>query len=166
MNAVVRWSGRSAGWPRGFVARRAARSGRGRDGGSTAVEAAIVAPAVVALILVAVAAGRVQTAAGTVEAAARSAARTASMARSVDGMDGAAKKAAEDAMRQQGVHCRSSKVTVVHGELVSHGVSLAKVEVTVRCEVSLGDLVGGPNVSLTKTLTGRFTSVVDRYRGP
>ncbi|MFE2177482.1 TadE/TadG family type IV pilus assembly protein [Kitasatospora sp. NPDC059462] len=156
---------RPVGWARRFAARPPGGATRGRDGGSAAIEAAIVAPAVVALILVAVAAGRVQTAGGTVEAAARSAARTASLARSVDGMDGAAKAAAEHALRQQGVHCRSSKVDVRHGELVSHGVTLATVEVTVRCEVGLGDLVGGPNLPLSKTLTGRFVSVVDRYRG-
>ncbi|MFB6892002.1 TadE/TadG family type IV pilus assembly protein [Kitasatospora sp. NPDC056327] len=156
---------RRTGRPRRFGLRRAVRSGRGRDGGSTAVEAAIVAPAVVALILVAVAAGRVQTAAGTVEAAARSAARTASLVRSVDGMKPAAKKAAEDVMRQQGVHCRRSDADARLGELVSNGVTLTTVEVTVWCEVGLGDLVGGPDVRLSKKLTGRFVSVVDRYRG-
>ncbi|WP_380281250.1 TadE/TadG family type IV pilus assembly protein [Kitasatospora purpeofusca] len=166
MSARVRCrSARPAGWVRRLAVRLPGRAARGRDGGSAAIEAAIVMPVVVALILVAVAAGRVQTAGGTVEAAARSAARTASMARSVDGMDDAAKKAAEDALRQQGVHCRSSDVEVGHGELVSHGVTLATVEVTVWCEVGLGDLIGGPDVPLTKTLTGRFVSVVDRYRG-
>ncbi|MFF2952595.1 TadE/TadG family type IV pilus assembly protein [Kitasatospora sp. NPDC057965] len=170
MSARVRYraarsAGRPAGWVRRFTVRRPTRAARRSDGGSTAVEAAIIAPAVVALILVAVAAGRVQTAGGTVEAAARSAARTASLARSVDGMDGAAKAAAEHAMEQQGVHCRTSKVEVRHGELVSHGATLATVEVTVRCEVGLGDLIGGPDVPLTKTLTGWFVSVVDRYRG-
>ncbi|MFE7559482.1 TadE/TadG family type IV pilus assembly protein [Kitasatospora sp. NPDC057500] len=155
-----------AGWVRRFAVRRPARSARGRDRGSAAIEAAIVAPAVVALILVAVAAGRVQTAGGSVEAAARSAARTASLARSVDGMDDAVEAAAEHALAQEGVHCRNTdKAALVHGELVSHGVTLATVEVTVRCEVGLGDLVGGPDVPLTKTLTGRFVSVVDRYRG-
>ncbi|MER7703130.1 TadE/TadG family type IV pilus assembly protein [Kitasatospora sp. NPDC097605] len=156
---------RPAGWERRSGVRRPTRAAGRSDRGSTAVEAAIIAPAVVALILVAVAAGRVQTAGGTVEAAARSAARTASMARSVDGMDGAAKAAAERVLEQQGVHCRSSEVDVGHGELVSHGVTLATVEVTVRCEVGLGDLLSGPDVPLTKTLTGRFVSVVDRYRG-
>ncbi|WP_328953929.1 TadE/TadG family type IV pilus assembly protein [Kitasatospora purpeofusca] len=154
---------RSGGWPRGFAARRAARSGRGRDGGSTAIEAAIVAPAVVALILVAVVAGRMQTAGGTVEAAARSAARAASMARAGD-MDAAAKASAADSMRQQGVHCRTSKVTVEKKKRTSQGVTWETVEVTVSCQVYLGDLIGGPDL-FPKTLTGWFASVVDRYRG-
>ncbi|MFJ4093343.1 TadE/TadG family type IV pilus assembly protein [Kitasatospora sp. NPDC089913] len=153
------------GWWHGFLAGRAVRSGRGRDGGSAAIEAAIVAPAVVALILVAVAAGRVQTAGGTVEAAARSAARTASLERGgTVAMDAAAKKAAADAMRQQGVYCGKSSVTVKHGKRSNQGVVWETVEVTVTCEVYLADLLGGPNV-LPKTLTGWFVSVVDRYRG-
>ncbi|MFJ4667091.1 TadE/TadG family type IV pilus assembly protein [Kitasatospora purpeofusca] len=156
---------RGGSW-HGFLVGRIARSGRGRDGGGAAIEAAIVAPAVVALILVAVAAGRVQTAGGTVEAAARSAARTASLERGgTVAMDAAAKKAAADAMRQQGVHCKKSSVTVKHGRRSNQGVDWETVEVTVTCEVYLADLIGGPNV-LPKTLTGWFVSVVDRYRGP
>ncbi|MFB8237439.1 TadE/TadG family type IV pilus assembly protein [Kitasatospora purpeofusca] len=158
-------TGRGGRW-RGLLARRTARSGRGRDGGSAAIEAAIVAPAVVALILVAVAAGRVQTAGGTVEAAARSAARTASLERGGRAaMEAAAKKAAADAMRQQGVHCKKSDTEVKPGAIRNQGVDWETVEVTVTCEVYLADLIGGPNV-LPKTLTGRFVSVVDRYRGP
>lgn len=117
----------------------------------------------VALILVAVAAGRMQTAGGTVEAAARSAARAASMARTGD-MDAAAKASAADSMRQQGVHCRTSKVTVEKKKRTSQGVTWETVEVTVKCEVYLGDLIGGPDL-FPKTLTGWFASVIDRYRG-
>lgn len=146
-----------------------ARSAHGRDGGGLAVEAAIVAPAVVGLILVAVAAGRVQTAAGTVEAAARSAARTASLERDATAMEAAAEKSAEDSMAQQGMHCvgGGKTATLTHGELVSHGITMATVTVSVRCEVALADLLGGPGRGgpLSKTLTGSFVSVVDRYRG-
>lgn len=156
--------GRAAGRGSRFARLRSARSARGRDAGGVAIEAAIVAPGVVALILVAVAAGRVQTAAGTVEAAARSAARTASLARSVDGMDELVKKTAAETLRQQGVTCRDSDTVVKHGELISHGVTLATVEVTVRCEVGLSDLLPGPGMPGTKRLEGRFVSVVDRYR--
>ncbi|AUY48846.1 pilus assembly protein [Streptomyces sp. CB01881] len=130
-----------------------------------AIEAAVVAPGVVALILVAVAAGRVQTAAGTVEAAARSAARTASLVRSAAGMDELVERTARATLQQQGVDCRTSKVTWKPGQLESRGVVMATVEVTVVCEVGLSDLVPGPGMPGTKTLTGSFTSVVDRYRG-
>ncbi|MEU6237111.1 TadE/TadG family type IV pilus assembly protein [Kitasatospora sp. NPDC047058] len=155
---VVRWARRAA-------VRRAARSRRGRDGGGVAIEAAIVVPGVVALILVAVAAGRVQTAAGTVEAAARSAARTASLARSADGMDDLVERTATATLRQQGVDCVRTDVSWKPDTLRSNGADLATVEVTVVCEVPLGDLVPGGVAPGTKTLSGSFVSVVDRYRG-
>ncbi|MFI6844039.1 pilus assembly protein [Kitasatospora sp. NBC_00085] len=130
-----------------------------------AIEAAIVAPGVVALILVTVAAGRVQTAAGTVEAAARSAARTASLVRSADGTDALVERTARATLQQQGVDCRSSSVSWKPGRLESHGAVMATVEVTVVCEVGLSDLVPGPGMPGTKRLVGTFVSVVDRYRG-
>ncbi|MEV6975204.1 pilus assembly protein [Kitasatospora sp. NPDC093806] len=162
---AIRAAGRLPLRLRRLAGRRVARSTHGPDGGGVAVEMGFLAPAIAALILATVAVGRVETAAGMVEAAARSSARTASLARSVAGMDEAAKKAAKDSLEQQGVRCANANVaSVAHGELVSHGVAMATVEVTVRCEVGLSDLVGGPDVPLTKTLTGRFVSVVDRYR--
>ncbi|MGW4896668.1 pilus assembly protein [Kitasatospora sp. NPDC004240] len=130
-----------------------------------AIEAAIVAPGVVGLVLAAVMAGRVQTTAGTVEAAARSAARTASLARSVDGMPQLARDTALTTLRQQGVSCRDLEVKLEHGELTTPAGQLATVKVTVRCGVALGDLLAGPSTPWTKTVVGDFTSVVDRYRG-
>ncbi|MGW6912445.1 TadE/TadG family type IV pilus assembly protein [Kitasatospora sp. NPDC054939] len=130
-----------------------------------AIEAAIVAPAVVALVLVAVAAGRLQTAAGTVEAAARSAARTASLARSVDGMEDAARASAAVTLNQQGVNCRDLHVDLAHGELDTPVGPLATVTVRITCGVGLSDLLFGPGMPVTRTLVGEFTSVLDRYRG-
>ncbi|MGW2250355.1 TadE/TadG family type IV pilus assembly protein [Kitasatospora sp. NPDC001660] len=136
------------------------------DGGGVAVEAAIVAPYVVGLVLIAIAAGRLQTTSGTVEAAARSAARTASLARSFDGMEEPAKDTARRQLKQQGVSCRNLSVAVTPGELDLPGGAVATVKVRVVCDVGLGDLLGGlSGVPVTKTLVGEFTSVVDRYRG-
>ncbi|MFF0409348.1 TadE/TadG family type IV pilus assembly protein [Kitasatospora sp. NPDC004745] len=146
--------------------RRGRFAPRRRDGGGIAIEAAIVVPAVVGLVLVAIAAGRVQTTAGTVEAAARAGARTASLQRSVDGMTQPARESALDTLRQQGVSCRGSDVRVVPGQLDLPGGTVATVRVTVVCDVELADLIGGPSgVPVTKHLVGEFTSVVDRYRG-
>ncbi|WP_406207101.1 pilus assembly protein [Kitasatospora sp. NBC_01560] len=130
-----------------------------------AIEAAIVAPGVVVLILAAVAAGRVQTSAGAVEAAARSAARTASLTRSADGRDELVRQTALDTLRQQGVACRRSDASWKAGSLDSHGVALATVEVTVVCEVPVSDLVLVAGAPGTKSLVSTFISVVDRYRG-
>ncbi|WP_045701213.1 TadE/TadG family type IV pilus assembly protein [Streptomyces rubellomurinus] len=131
-----------------------------------AIEAAIIAPAVVALVLLAVAAGRVQTAAGTVEAAARAAARTASLQRSVDGMTEPAERTARDTLSQQGVVCRDSHVRVSTAPLDLPGGAVTAVKVVVECDVELAGLIGGPSgLPVTKHLVGEFTSVVDRYRG-
>lgn len=131
-----------------------------------AIEAAIIAPYVVGLVLIAIAAGRLQTTSATIEAAARSAARTASLVRSFDGMAEPAKEAARDQLKQQGVSCGNLSVTVTQGELELPGGAVATVKVRVVCDVGLGDLLGGlSGVPGTKTLAGEFTSVVDRYRG-
>ncbi|MER7579284.1 TadE/TadG family type IV pilus assembly protein [Kitasatospora sp. NPDC097691] len=137
-----------------------------RDGGGVAIEAAIVAPAVVGLVLVAIAAGRVQTAAGTVEAAARAGARTASLQRDPDVVEAQAKESALATLGQQGVVCRNRDVRVEAGQLKVPDGTVRTVKVTVVCDVELADLVGGPSgVPVTKHLVGEFTSVVDRYRG-
>lgn len=123
-------------------------------------------PPVVGLVLVAIAAGRVQTTAGTVEAAARAGARTASLQRSVDGMTQPGRDSALATLRQQGVSCRNGTVQVVPGQLDLPGGAVTTVKVTVVCDVELADLLGGPSgVPVTKHLVGEFTSVVDRYRG-
>ncbi|MFF3004729.1 TadE/TadG family type IV pilus assembly protein [Kitasatospora sp. NPDC057940] len=150
---------RSTRRPRWWPVRRS-------DGGSVAIEAAIVVPPVVGLVLVAIAAGRVQTTAGTVEAAARAGARTASLQRSVDGMTQPGRDSALATLRQQGVSCRNGTVQVVPGQLDLPGGAVTTVKVTVVCDVELADLLGGPSgVPVTKHLVGEFTSVVDRYRG-
>ncbi|MFD5464119.1 TadE/TadG family type IV pilus assembly protein [Kitasatospora sp. NPDC127059] len=150
-------SGRRSGWRR--LLRRP-------DRGGIAIEAAIVVPGVVGLVLLAIAAGRVQTAAGTVEAAARTGARTGSLQRSDAEGDKAAKESALAALGQQGVACRTSRVDVERGVLDLTDGQVRTIRVTVYCEVELADLVGGPSgVPVTKQLRGEFTSVLDRYRG-
>ncbi|MBD0692030.1 hypothetical protein BG452_37105 [Streptomyces sp. CBMA123] len=139
---------------------------RRSDRGGIAIEAAIVVPGVVGLVLVAIAAGRVQTAAGTVEAAARAGARTGSLQRSVAGVDKPAADSALATLDQQGVACRTSRVQVDTGTMDLPGGQVATVTVTVFCDVELADLLGGPSgLPVTTHLKGTFTSVMDRYRG-
>ncbi|MFJ7249240.1 pilus assembly protein [Kitasatospora sp. NPDC098652] len=123
-------------------------------------------PGVVGLVLLAIAAGRVQTAAGTVEAAARAGARTGSLQRSAVAVDGPAKESALATLRQQGVSCRNSDVQVSEAPMDLPGGRVVAVTVTVSCDVELADLLGGPSgLPVTKHLVGEFTSVMDRYRG-
>ncbi len=129
-----------------------------------AIEAAILAPALVTFVLLAVAAGRIQTAGGTIDAAARAGARTASITRGADGIDKAARAATAEVLKQDGVSCRRLEVTLSQGKLDTPAGQLDTRTVRVSCEVGLGDLVV-PGLPGSKTMIGTFTSVVDRYRG-
>ncbi|MFD9129756.1 TadE/TadG family type IV pilus assembly protein [Kitasatospora sp. NPDC059571] len=136
------------------------------DGGSVPIEAALLVPVVLAFVLMVVAAGRVQTTGAVVDAAARAGARAASLARTDDGADQAAADAVQGVLGRRGVHCRQDPGSpLTRGTLTTGAVQLGTVTVRVRCTVPLSDLLGVDGVPGEKTMTGEFTSVVDRYRG-
>ncbi|WP_055589916.1 TadE/TadG family type IV pilus assembly protein [Streptacidiphilus griseoplanus] len=139
------------------------RAGRAEEG-SVALEAAIIAPALLLFVLLAIAAGRLQTAGGTVDAAARAAARSASLARTAEAARQAADTAAGETLEQQGVHCSSTRVEVDTSLFGTVPGQAGEVTAVVRCTVPLDDLLVG-GLPGSRTMTGRFTSVVDRYRG-
>ncbi|MEV4555401.1 TadE/TadG family type IV pilus assembly protein [Kitasatospora sp. NPDC049285] len=148
--------------------RRHDRTGRPdrAERGSLAIEAAVVVPVVLAFVLMAVAAGRIQTTGAVVDAAARSAARAASLARTPEGAQQAAATAAAGVLDSREVHCAAEPVgPPEYGTLDAPGGQLVTVTVTVSCTVPLSDLLHLGGAPGHKTLTGRFTSVVDRYRG-
>ncbi|MFF4339282.1 TadE/TadG family type IV pilus assembly protein [Kitasatospora sp. NPDC001540] len=139
---------------------------RPRDRGSFAIEAAVLVPVVLGFALMAVAAGRLQTTGAVVDAAARAGARAASLARTPD----AARQDAADAVRQalaaRSVKCAAEPTgDPVYGTLATTGGALTTVTVRVSCTVPLSDLVGLDGLPGSKTVTGTFTSVLDRYRG-
>jgi len=145
--------------------RQRAEAVRGEEG-SVALEAAIIAPALLLFVLLAVAAGRMQTTGGTVDAAARAAARSASLARTAEAARQAGTRAAEETLDQQGVHCTGGGRSI-HVDTSGFAAPLGEtgwITAEVRCTVPLDDLLlsGLPG---TRTMTGRFTSVLDRYRG-
>ncbi|MGK4584321.1 TadE/TadG family type IV pilus assembly protein [Kitasatospora sp. HPMI-4] len=129
------------------------------------MEAALVVPALVLFVMIAVVAGRIQTTGGVVDAAARSGARAASLARSPDGARQAAQDAAREVFRDQRVPCGDAETAPVeYGTIDTPTGPLTTVSVTVSCKVALDYLsVGGMPGS--RTMTSRFTSVIDRYRG-
>ncbi|MGW4652338.1 TadE/TadG family type IV pilus assembly protein [Kitasatospora sp. NPDC004289] len=136
----------------------------GADRGSFAIELAILAPALVFFVLIAVAAGRIQTTGGVVDAAARSGARAASLARSPEGAEQAAHDAVAAALAGQGVLCEGAeRSAVAYGTLPTPEGPLTTVTVQVSCTVRLADLLAGLPAG-SKKMTGTFTSVLDRYR--
>ena len=78
---------------------------RGREAGNAALELVILAPVIVLLICMVIAAGRVAIAKGSVDAAARDAARQASIARSPDAARAAAIASARAELAGDGLNC-------------------------------------------------------------
>jgi Flp pilus assembly protein TadG len=134
-----------------------------RDQGSLAIEAAIVTPALLLFLLMVIAAGRIETAGGVVDAAARDGARSASLTRTSDAAVQAANDSAATTLNQQGVTCRSQQVVVGTGDFAPALGQTGEVTVTVSCTISLADLAV-PGLPGSMTLHSTFTSVVDAYR--
>lgn len=144
--------------------RTSARRGRGRDRGSASLEVAVIAPAIIALLSLMIAFGRVIDASGTVDAAAHAAARAASLQRDADSAQTQARTAAEDSLSGDGVTCQTTDVSVdTSGYSLDVGQA-ATVTATVSCTARLSD-IGLPGLPGSKTLTSSFTSPIDTYRG-
>ena len=141
-----------------------ARHGRlAADDGSAPLELLILAPVILGLIGFVIAVGRTSVAQGSVEAAARDAARQASISLTPAAARLAALASATAALRADGLHCKP----VVRLELQA-GYSApvgqpAQVSASVSCTVRLSDLVV-PGVPGSRLLTARFTSPLDPYR--
>lgn len=127
--------------------------------GSVAVEVAVVAPALVALLLLVVFAGRVAQADGDVRRAAAAAARAASLRQYPSDAEQAAGEAAKANLAASGVACGSLDTFVDTSRFAPGGA----VAVTVRCTASMAEvsLLGVPG---HRTFTARSTQVIDRYR--
>lgn len=136
-----------------------------RDGerGSATLELAIITPAVLLLLGLIVMAGRVGLASGTVEHAATSAAREATLARDATSAIAAARSAVAADLTAQGVACASSSVDVDAAGFAAALGEPATVTVTVSCTVALSDLAV-PGLPGSRTMTASATSTLDRYR--
>lgn len=130
------------------------------DRGSVAVETAVVAPALVALLLLVVFAGRVSQADGDVRRAASEAARAASLRQHPADAEATATEVAASNLSTSGVACRTLETGVDTSEFHPGGT----VTVTVRCTASMRDvsLLGVPG---SRTFVANSIQVIDRYRG-
>ncbi|MFD7708577.1 TadE/TadG family type IV pilus assembly protein [Streptomyces sp. NPDC059786] len=143
----------AARWPTGL------RS----DRGSVAIEAAIVLPALIMFLCLAIAGGRIVTSGAKIDSAAEDAAREASIHRTAAAAQSAAHQAAAESLDDQGIRCASTSVQVNTGGLTVPVGQVGTVTVTVTCTVNLSDLLL-PGVPGAKTLTSTAISVVDQYR--
>ncbi|MDG9709725.1 TadE family protein [Streptomyces sp. DH10] len=133
------------------------------DEGSAAIEAAIVLPALIMFICMAIAGGRIVTSGARIDAAAEDAAREASIHRTAGAAQSAAQAAAAESLNDQGIKCASTSVNINTGGLNVQVGQVGTVTATVTCTVNLSDLLL-PGIPGAKTLTSTATSVVDQYR--
>jgi uncharacterized protein (UPF0333 family) len=154
------WRGRRP-WPgrRPWLARR-----RG-ERGNAALELVILAPVIILLIGMVVAAGRTSIAQGSVDAAARDAARQASIARSPADALAAAQGSASSVLAGESLNCTPTiQMPGLDQAFATPVGQPASVTAIVSCTVSLSDLLV-PGLPGSKLLTGRFTSPLDPFRG-
>jgi Flp pilus assembly protein TadG len=136
--------------------------GPGRERGNAALELVVLAPVILFFLGLLIAAGRTSIAQGSVDAAARDAARQASISRSPAAAQSAALASARTALGQDALNCAPLVTVNVAGFAVPVGRP-AQVTAHVTCRVSLSDLLV-PGMPGSKTLTATFTSPLDPYR--
>jgi TadE-like protein len=135
--------------------RRALRS----DAGNAALELVVLAPVLLAILGLIIAAGRTSVAQGAVNAAARDAARQASIALTPS----AAQAAGQAALREDGLDCDPSVTIDTAGFAAQPGQPAAPVIATVTCSVPLANLYL-PGLPGVRTMRARFYSPLDVYR--
>lgn len=136
---------------------------RHRDEGSVALELAILAPALLAVGLLVVAAGRVAHARDEVQTVAAQAARAASLQRTLTTAKSAAETEANAGLASEGTTCTSMTVDVT-GDFTTPLGTPGTVRVTVTCTASLAALAL-PGLPGSKSLTASGTAPLDAYRG-
>ena len=132
------------------------------DGGNAPLELVILAPVVIFLIGLVIAAGRVLMAQAAVGAAAQAAARQASISLSAAAARQSAPPVALAVLRQDGLRCTPAVSLGLAGFGLPAGVP-TQVSATVWCTVRLSDLLV-PGLPWSRTLRARFVSPLDPYR--
>ena len=129
--------------------------------GMATVELVLLTPLALVVLAFLVIAGRLTTATADVTAAARDAARAASLTQTYDSALAAATRTAEASLADQDVTCRDLAVTGGDPALFVAG---GEITITVTCAVSLAD-VALPGIPGTRTIGATSTEIIDRFRG-
>jgi Flp pilus assembly protein TadG len=135
----------------------------GRDDGNAALELVVLAPVLLALLGLVIAAGRTSIAQGSVDAAARDAARQASLALSPAAAQQAGQASARAALARDGLDCTALRVFIDTRQFGTPVGQPASVRAIVSCTVPLSDLAL-PGLPGSSTLRGTFSSPLDDYR--
>ena len=135
-------------------------SDRRRERGGASLELVLLVPALLTLLLLVVAGGRVVQARGDADAMARDAARAASVARSPAEAAARAEAMVSERVGAGGPQCREP---VVITDTTSFGPGgVVTVEVTCQVDLAAVSLLG---ISGTRSIEGRAIEVVDERRG-
>ena len=133
-----------------------------RDDGNAALELVILAPVFLVLLALVIAAGQTSIAQGSVDAAARDAARQASISLTPAAAQAAAQSSADAALRGDGLDCMPV-VSVDTSQFSVPPGQPAAVSATVSCAVPLSSLAL-PGLPGTVRLHAGSTSPLDVYR--
>ncbi|WP_053678300.1 TadE/TadG family type IV pilus assembly protein [Streptomyces sp. XY66] len=133
------------------------------DRGALSLEAVILFPVLILVLLLVIAFGRIGSAGNAVDTAARNAARAASLERTGGAASSAGSEMAHSVLNQQGLQCTSTSISVSTGGFAAPIGEPASTTATVTCVVRLSD-IGLPGLPGSKTLTSSFTSSIDSYR--
>jgi hypothetical protein len=142
--------------------RRRRRQQFGADDGNAALELVILAPMLLGLLALVIAAGRTAIAQGAVNAAARDAARQASISLTAAAAQAAGGQSARAVMRSDGLDC-VPVVVIDTSQFALLPGRPAAVSATVFCTVALADLTV-PGFPGRVRLQAVFTSPLDTYR--
>ncbi|GGO05833.1 TadE/TadG family type IV pilus assembly protein [Micromonospora parathelypteridis] len=151
---------------------------RTTERGSVSIEVAVLAPAFIALMVLAGVVGRTAVAAEAVETAAHDAARAASISRNSGTARQEALEAAQKQLDWHGLACTNDLEPGLTGTVAGVDTTFdsafsskvgedATVTVTITCLVSFRDIALDilPGMQSERQITAEFTSPLDRYRG-
>jgi Flp pilus assembly protein TadG len=131
--------------------------------GAATVELTLLVPALLLVVGLLVAGGRLWFARTTVNEAAQTAARAASIARSASAAVTAAREAGSQSLVTAGLRCRSTSVSINSAAFHVPAGTPSTIDSTVICTVDFSDIVlpGWPG---SVQLTGRGSAALDTYR--
>lgn len=134
-----------------------------QERGSTALEMAILAPALLSFLLLIVFGGRYALATQSVNAAAAASARAASIERNATAAKSSATTTAAATLANQAISCLTVQTNTDTAGFRTDPGTAASITVTVTCELSLAGLtlIGVPG---SMTITASSSSPLDTYR--
>jgi Flp pilus assembly protein TadG len=136
-------------------------SASSRDGGSMALELALLAPVFLVMLSLVLAYGRFASVTGLTESAARDAARAATKSRSIEEARVRVDRITAATLATGPASCAATG----HGRLARNDFLPGDfVTVVVTCDIDYSDL-GLPGAPGSKQITREFTSPLDPYRG-